>query len=86
MHEKIPPVVASAPALAAKTSVKEDRIEAEKSQTAAAAFAEVSVGAWRTYELDRDAVTARVRVKCDKAAVWLKKIANARRAGGVEAA
>jgi len=62
------------------TSVKEDRLEAEKSQTATAAFAEVSVGTWRTYEIDRNAVTPKARVKCDKAAAWLAKIANARRA------
>lgn len=86
MHEKIPPVVVSASALTVKTSVKEDRLDAEKSQTEAAAFADVSVGTWRTYELDRNAVTARVRAKCDKAAAWLKTIATARRAGDVEAA
>ena len=81
MNEKI--------ASAVVPSVKDDRLEAEKSQTATAAFAEVSVGTWRTYEIDRNAVTPKARAKCDKAAAWLAKIAKARRAhfaAGTEAA
>lgn len=83
MHEKINPADLGAPS---EHSVKGDRIAAEKSQTAAAAFAEVSVGAWRTYELNRDAVTQKVRAKCDKAALWLSKLAAERRASAIEAA
>lgn len=66
-------------AAAVVASVKEDRLAAEKSQAKAATIADVSVGTWRTYEIDRNAVTPKARAKCDKAAAQLAKMAKARR-------
>ena len=71
MHEKI--------ASAVVPSVKEDRLTADKSQAKAASIADVSIGTWRTYELDRNAVTPKARAKCDRAAAQLAKMAKARR-------
>ena len=71
MFEKIAPDVVP--------SVKDDRLAADKSQAKAASIADVSVGTWRTYEIDRNAVTPKARAKCDKAAVLLAQMAKARR-------
>jgi DNA-binding XRE family transcriptional regulator len=78
MHEKIPSTVVSAPAMPVAASVKDVRQDDDKSQTEAAAIAGVSVGAWRSYEIDRNAVTPKIRVKCDKALALMAASAKSR--------
>lgn len=62
------------------SKIKEIRVKAKFSQTAAAALAKCSPNSWRLYEANPEALTLELRASCDAAIAKLAALAEERAA------
>ncbi len=62
------------------TPTKQDRLDACVAQHVAATMAEVSPNTWKLYESNPEAVSEKVRKRCELAAEKLRQLAAQKRA------